>query len=115
MNNVWLAADPKLALVQLVSEVEGGGQQGLGIGGAAHPLPRWHVLDAALQPLRQGHAVVGWSANGLAHQSWSSRHSSGYGRCIQIRGRPEHFSLRVPPIVGRWGQAGGHDQPRARN
>ena len=48
MNNVWLAADPKLALVQLVSEVEGGGQQGLGIRGAAHPLPRWHVLNATL-------------------------------------------------------------------
>ena len=48
MNDVGLAADPKLALVQLVSEVEGGGQQGLGIRGAAHPLPRWHVLNATL-------------------------------------------------------------------
>ena len=115
MNDVGLATGTKLALVQLVGEVESGGQQGLGIGGAAHPLPWWHMLDAALQPLRQWHAVVGRNADRLAHRNWSGRHSSGYGRCIQIRSRPEHFSLRVPLIVGKWSQAGGHDQPRARN
>ena len=122
MNDVGLAAGSVLALVQLVGEIKGRGQQRLGVGGAAVAagLAVAPVLDAALQPFRQGHAVVagarlagligrpvGLVAEGSGGtpgipgqwRGFSQRVGCGQLGGSVIGGRFEHSTLRVVPIV----------------
>ena len=63
MADVGLTAGAHLAVVQLIGEVEGGGEKTFGVGGAAVTGTGGHVLDAAAQPVRQGDAVIIGAAN----------------------------------------------------
>ena len=99
MDDVRLARGPQLALVVAVGVIEGAGEEQLGVRRAAVVLARRHVLQAALQPLGQGHAIVSWGADRSV--------------LIKIGNRLEHSALWISSIVCRYCLAGDHDQPRA--
>ena len=103
MDDVGLAAGPELALVQLEGKVEGGGEQALTVGGAAAAAAGRHVLDAAVQPFRQGDGVVGLPEEVVG---WEVADIPAQGEQIV----EQVVDVEGAGIAVGGGQAGLHDQ-----
>ena len=70
VNDVGLAAGSKLPRVKLEGEVEGGRQQGLGVGRAGVAIARRHVPHALGEPFRQRDPVILGTCDRAAPGGW---------------------------------------------
>ena len=104
MADVGLTAGPHLAVVELKGEIEGGGQQRFGVGGAAFPSSGGNVLDAGVQPRRQLNAVVRGAVDDASTECSPGDLAVSSGRCpvgggsvCRTGDRLEHSALRFAP------------------